>query len=133
MRAAFLMPYPTGLAPGQRYRIEQWLSLLAPGALDATILPLFSPDAYRHLYEPGGIGRKGAQTAAALGRRLVQAVTAARADVAVIYREAFPFGPALLERLLERRVPLVFDFDDALWLRETSAANAWARRFKSPD
>ncbi|HLI55958.1 MAG TPA: glycosyltransferase [Actinomycetota bacterium] len=132
MRAAFLLPYPTGVAPGQRYRIEQWLGLLAPGAVDATILPLFSLGAYRHLYEPGGFARKGVQTAAALTRRVVQAVTAARADVVVLYREAFPFGPGLIEGLLERRVPLVYDFDDAIWLGETSAANAWAQRLKSP-
>ncbi|MGH2718273.1 MAG: glycosyltransferase family 4 protein [Actinomycetota bacterium] len=132
MRAAFLLPYPTGVAPGQRYRIEQWLSLLPPGAVDATILPLFSPDAYRHLYEPGALVRKAAQTSAALARRLVQGLRAARADVVVLYREAFPFGPALIEGLLEARVPLVFDFDDAIWLGQTSAANAWARRLKSP-
>ena len=132
VRVVFLVPYPTGLTPGQRYRFEQWLRLLPAGAVEARVLPLFSEAAFRRLYEPGGTLRKAAQTAGALARRVAQAVVASRAEVVVLYREAFPLGPALVEGLLERRVPVVYDFDDAIWLGATSAANAWARRLKAP-
>jgi hypothetical protein len=36
-----------------------------------------------------------------------------------------PLGPAWIERLLASRVPIVYDFDDAIYLPATSAANAW--------
>src|SRR5262249_22534532 len=40
-------------------------------------------------------------------------------------------GPAWLERFLGLRRPLVFDFDDAIYLADTSPVNAWSRRLKS--
>ena len=41
-----------------------------------------------------------------------------RFDVAIIHREAFPLGSAWAERLAARINPrIVFDFDDAIWLR----------------
>ncbi|MGQ0732736.1 MAG: glycosyltransferase family 4 protein, partial [Acidobacteriota bacterium] len=49
------------------------------------------------------------------------------------YREAYPIGPPLLERRLARRgVPLVYDFDDAVFLPNTSEANRVIGSFKNP-
>jgi glycosyltransferase involved in cell wall biosynthesis len=133
LKVTFLVPYPPGRAPGQRFRFEQWLSLLPEGAIDADILPLFSADAFARLYEPRGTLRKAGQTAAALARRLVQAHVSKRSDVVFVYRGAFVFGPPIFEALLEKRVPVVFDFDDAIWLGGTSEANALVARLKRPD
>jgi glycosyltransferase involved in cell wall biosynthesis len=133
LRVTFLVPYPPGRSPGQRFRFEQWLRLLPQGAVDADIRPLFGRAAFARLYEPGGTARKAAQSAQALGRRLVQAHVARRADVVVVYRGAFPLGPPVFEALLERRVPVVYDFDDAIWLGGTSEANASAARLKRPE
>jgi glycosyltransferase involved in cell wall biosynthesis len=50
--------------------------------------------------------------------RLLDVLRAQRADVVVIQRDLFPFGPPVLERLLARRNPrLVYDTDDATYLR----------------
>lgn len=121
-----------GLAPGQRFRFEQWLRLLPEGAVDARILPLFDEATVARLYQPGGSARKVAALVTGLGRRIAELREASHADVVLIFREAFPLGPALLESLFERRVPVVFDFDDAIFLRETSAANRWAGLLKMP-
>lgn len=131
MRALFLVPYPVGRSPGQRFRFEQWLDLLPPGSVHAEVCPLFSEAAYGRLYEPGGAPRKTAQTLAALARRLTDLWQLRRADVVFVYRELFPLGPPLLEHLVDRRAPLVFDFDDAIWLADTSPANRIAGRLKS--
>lgn len=132
MKATFLVPYPPGESPGQRFRFEQWLRLLPAGALDADILPLFSHRAYRRLYETGGASRKAAQTIFGGLRRAVD-VLAVRSDVVFVYRELFPLGGPILERLLAKRNRFVFDFDDAIWLGDTSAANTAVARFKRPD
>jgi glycosyltransferase involved in cell wall biosynthesis len=58
----------------------------------------------------------------------------ARFDLVLIYREIFPIGPALVERLLggRRRPPVVFDFDDAIFLPSVSDANRGIRALKAP-
>lgn len=132
LKVSILASQSPGLAPNQRFRFEQWLRLLPEGTVDARVLPLFGPSVYARLYEPGGAARKAAQTGVALARRIVQLREVRHADVVVIVREAFPLGPAVLESFVERRVPVVFDFDDAIFLPEASAANQLAGRFKVP-
>lgn len=115
---------PPDRSPGQRFRLEQWLRLLPPEAADVTTLTLFQDPAYRRLHRRGGTLHKAVDNLAALGRRALQVVAAQRADVVYLYREAYLLGPAFFEPFLERRVPVVFDFDDAIWLLDTSEANA---------
>src|SRR5262245_8526040 len=51
----------------------------------------------------------------------------------LIYREAMPVGPPIVESLLAAaRVPLVYDFDDAVFLSNTSDANRWIAALKMP-
>ena len=51
-----------------------------------------------------------------------------------MYREAYPFGPALFETLLARMPgrPLVYDFDDAIFLNNSSEANRFTSALKYP-
>src|SRR5438105_55774 len=55
-------------------------------------------------------------------------------DVILLYREIFPIGPAVVERLLARRghPPIVFDFDDAIFLPAVSHANRFISALKYP-
>lgn len=62
-------------------------------------------------------------------RLLWRVPQAARFDVVVIHREAFPLGPAWFERQIARVNPhLIFDVDDAIWQPPTSGVDqrAWA-------
>jgi glycosyltransferase involved in cell wall biosynthesis len=132
LRVVVLAAQPPGRAPNQRFRFEQWFRLLPAGAVDLAVLPLFEAGAAARLHEPGGTFWKVGQTAAGLLRRLRQLPAARAADVVLIPRELFPLGPALIEAYLERRVPVVFDFDDAVFLRDASEANRLAAWLKMP-
>jgi glycosyltransferase involved in cell wall biosynthesis len=78
----------------------------------------------RVLYEPGRSAQKIAGMVAGFARRLGDVATAGRGDAILIHRAAWLAGPALLERLLTLwRKPILFDFDDAIYLRHTSGAN----------
>lgn len=132
LRAVFVVPYPPGLAGGQRYRFEQWLRLVPEGRVEASIAPLWRERDYAMLWEPGGTGAKVAATCSAALRRLQQVRSARRADVVWLYREAFPLGPPVADLLVERGAPTVLDFDDAIWIRTSSAANRWVERLKQP-
>lgn len=132
LRVQFIVPYPLGQSPGQRFRFEQWLEMLPPEAIAPDVLPLFDERAYRSLYREGGHRRKIQATIAGAASRVAATASGRRADVTFVYREAFPLGPPLFERLMARQRPVVYDFDDAIWLGDTSAANRWIRRLKAP-
>ncbi|MBM3673090.1 MAG: glycosyltransferase family 4 protein [Actinobacteria bacterium] len=132
LRVTLLVPYPVDRSPGQRFRVEQWLRLLPDDSVRADIRPLFSPQAFAELYEPGLTVRKVGRTLSALTRRMHDVVASGKPDVVVLYREAFPLGPPVLEWLAERRHPVVFDFDDAIYLGDTSSANRRVAFLKAP-
>jgi glycosyltransferase involved in cell wall biosynthesis len=132
MKALFIVPFGRDVSPGQRYRFEQWLSLLPPDALQVEIRPLLSATAYHRIYRPGAVASKAIRVAAGLSKRLFDVVRSGRWDVVFVYREAFFLGPPLLELLLDRRYPIVYDFDDAIFLGDTSEANAIVARWKCP-
>ena len=65
--------------------------------------------------------------------RLGHIARAGRYDAIWIYREAMPIGPPLLESLLTLfGHPLLFDFDDAVFLPNTSSANRYIAALKYP-
>ena len=132
LRVAFIVPYPLDRSPGQRFRFEQWLRLLPEGAVKAEIHPLFDRLAYARLYSAGSLGAKSAAAVKGLAKRVQDVVTARNVDVAFLYRETFPLGPAVLDAHLQRRVPVVYDFDDAIFLGDTSDANSVIAKLKMP-
>jgi glycosyltransferase involved in cell wall biosynthesis len=66
--------------------------------------------------------------------RALQVRRAAGADMVVIQRDLFPFGPPLLERWLAQRNPhLVYDTDDATYLRPSFTPNTPFQRLRRFD
>lgn len=62
-----------------------------------------------------------ALTLVAALRRVVGAMLQIhRAAVVIVHREALPIGPPLLELYAARRVPVVWDVDDAIWVEFVS-------------
>ncbi len=130
IRVLALVPYPTGRSPGQRYRIEQWTRLLRAEGVEVLFLPFLSRRAMEILYQPGYGVMKVVETVRGYLKRLRQVIKPPSADVVFVYREASLLGPPWIERLVSWRLPLVFDFDDAIYLADTSVANGWSRILK---
>lgn len=108
---------PLGLAPSQRYRLEQWAPHLAANhgiALD--FAPFESARLAKLLYEPGQTAAKAALVLLDYVRRLAVLPRSRSYDAVVVHREAALIGPAVYESLLAwSGKPLIFDFDDAIW------------------
>jgi glycosyltransferase involved in cell wall biosynthesis len=69
-----------------------------------------------------------------LAQRTVDVLRAGRFDVVVIQRDLFPFGPPWLERLLRaRNARLVYDTDDATYLRPGFTPNTPFQRLRHFD
>jgi glycosyltransferase involved in cell wall biosynthesis len=124
MRVACLTPYPQDTVPGQRFRMEQWAKHLAGMGIDMDFVPFLRPETMQYLYKPGHIVEKSRDVlAGCFGRALWSVRKAREYDVVIIQREAILLGVDWIERYLSRHVPTVFDFDDAVWLPNISAAN----------
>ena len=122
-RLLVLASKPPGVSPSQRYRFEQWAPHLA-GEHEITLefAPFESRALAELLYEPGHVIAKAACTLRDFVRRASILSKARGYDAIVIHREAALIGPAIYERLLAwMRVPIIYDFDDAIW----SAGQAW--------
>lgn len=123
-KVLILCPYPLGISPGQRFRFEQYLTILRQRGVVIDIQPFLSMDTMRVLYKPGHMAQKVWGVVSGLARRLMMLPRVFGYDYILVHREATPIGPPLIESilfLLRRRV--IFDFDDAIFISKTSKVN----------
>jgi glycosyltransferase involved in cell wall biosynthesis len=135
MRILALVPYPYDKAPGQRFRMEQWSPLLEQFGVEVTFEAFRCEELHFLLSGPANTWRKILLTSQALARRLKVFRQIKDYDLVYIYNEAALIGPALIENYLSmKRVPLVFDFDDAIFLqsRDINPFNRYLRLLKFP-
>lgn len=127
-----LVPYPPGHAPSQRYRLEQWLPYLGRAGVRVELRSYESPELYRLTANAGRIVSKALGHGAATVRRTGLLFGLGRYDAVLLHREAMVLGPAWLEPLIARARPMVFDFDDAIWMRNENPINPLAAWLKFP-
>jgi len=126
-------PYPRDVAPGQRFRIEQWMPLLEKQGFQFTFSSFLTPEMNAVLYQPGKIWEKMRLLTTALVRRSREARRLRGFDLIFMSREASILGPAIAERLLpHEKIPLVYDFDDAIFHRYVSPSNKYLSYLKFP-
>jgi glycosyltransferase involved in cell wall biosynthesis len=132
LRILFLTPYPPGKAPSQRFRFEQYLDILTAHGHQYRLAPFLSEATWRILYQPGLALQKGMGILAGFARRIGHVLSASAYDYVFVHREAAPLGPPIFEWLLTKvlRKQVIYDFDDAIWLSNTSEANRVAAGLK---
>jgi glycosyltransferase involved in cell wall biosynthesis len=132
IRVIALVPYPERRAPGQRFRIEQWAPLMREEGVELTISPFLDAHGMDVLYQRGRAAAKIASVLRGHGRRARQIRALNGFDAAYVYREAALGRPAWMERAVAKRLPIVYDFDDAIYLPAASAANVRMSFLKNP-
>lgn len=136
IRVLALSPIPEEGA-GCRFRVAQFIPYLNAHGFDVTLDSLFTTEFFRLVYKPGHLLQKSAGFAGLALKRLWTLRRVPQFDVILIYREMFPVGPAVMEWLLSLPgcPPIVFDFDDAIFLpsvKSVSEANRLIRGLKTP-
>jgi len=123
-RVLVLSPFPEEGA-GHRFRIGQYIPHLEQAGYEVTVSSFFTPSFFRLVYRRGHYLRKAAVASALALRRLRAVLNVGRFDLVFIYREAFPVGPPFIEAAIARHgnPPIVYDFDDAIFLPHASEAN----------
>jgi len=125
------MPALYDTSPGQRYRLEQWEPLLRELGVEITYAPFEDEELHALLYKPGLLGKKLRLVTRNLGRRRSLLRQVKDYDLVYILREAALLGPPIFEKLIhQRRVPIVFDFDDAIFVSYRSPSNGYLSYLK---
>jgi glycosyltransferase involved in cell wall biosynthesis len=134
VRLLTLVQKAPGISPGQRFRLEQWAPhLLERYGIALEFVPFESPALTGVIARPGHHFEKAALLLADLLRRREVLALARSCDGVVVYREASMLGPALYERLLASLgLPLIYDFDDAIWLPSSGSVNGAFRALRFP-
>lgn len=134
MKVLAVVPSIYNKSPGQRYRIEQWENILKQQGVVIEYAPFESKKLNDTLYQPGKVFRKTQLVAAAVLRRFRSVSVSSKYDLVYIFREASLIGPAFFEKMISRKnVPIVYDFDDAIFLPNVSEANARFDFLKVPE
>ncbi|MFC1674310.1 glycosyltransferase family 4 protein [Candidatus Omnitrophota bacterium] len=116
MKVYFILPYPTE-GPSNRFRVEQYLPSLREYNIEYTVRPFVSSEFYKILYKKGHLIKKIYFFLCSFLKRTADIAKALKSDLVFIHIEAFPFGPPVFEWILTKfGKPLVFDFEDAVYL-----------------
>jgi glycosyltransferase involved in cell wall biosynthesis len=130
IHVAFLALQPPGLSPGQRQRVEAFESGLARRGVQVQTHAVLGRNDVDVFYGRHAAPRKALLAGAAAVRRLASLMSPARVDAYLVQREAFFLGGPWSEWLASLRAPVIYDFDDAIWIRTMSDANrgfAWLK------
>ena len=131
MRLLAIVPSIYDTSPGQRYRIEQWEPVLRKNEVEITYAPFESEELHALLYKPGNVRRKLRLVAEGISRRLTLMRSVRDYDAVYVFREAALLGPPFFERWVHRSgVPMVFDFDDAVFVSYRSPTNGYLSYLK---
>ena len=127
-----MTPYPYDEAPSQRFRFEQYYDLLRKSGFEIKQVPFWDSSAWKILYKKGSGAKKALHLFLGFLRRFGLLFQALNYDVVFLHREASPIGPPIFEFVIAKifRKKIVYDFDDAIWLLNTSDQNKLVSRLK---
>jgi len=128
----FLVPYPLGCAPSQRYRFEQYLKILEESEFEWEISPFINANTWSILYQDGHYFRKILGYIIGIVNRITLLFKVRKYRWIFIHREAIILGPAIYEWILAKILgkKIIFDFDDAIWISRTSSDTRLLNWFK---
>lgn len=132
MRIIFLVPYPIGEAPSQRFRFESFFSDLRDADINFDVQSFIDIETWKILYKPGNHFRKVFGILKGFLRRVALLFRIHYYDRVFIHREASPLGPPVFEWFIAHvlRKKIIYDFDDAIWLPNVSSSNRFISKLK---
>jgi glycosyltransferase involved in cell wall biosynthesis len=123
-RILFIAAHRPDRSPSQRYRFEQYFDFLRSQGFECELSYIISEADDQVFYSPGNILKKIYITLKSARIRLKDVSRSDEFDIIFVQREAFMTGSSYFEKRFSRsKAKLVFDFDDSLWLLDTSNAN----------
>src|SRR5687767_10276169 len=101
-RLLFLVPYPLGHSPSQRFRFEQYFDLLQAKGFEYCVQSFLDADNLQVFYERKNNINKLFTLARGFGKRIIAILTARKYDFVFVHRELTPIGPPVFEWILAK-------------------------------
>ncbi|MCE2713062.1 MAG: glycosyltransferase family 4 protein [Cryomorphaceae bacterium] len=133
-KIVFLVPYPLGSAPSQRFRFEQYFDHLKQQGFELEVYPFYDYQSWQTLYKEGKSLQKVFTVLLCFLKRFGILFKLKKADQLFIHREVAHVGPPLFEWIIAKvlRLKYIYDFDDAIWLPNYSETNSrfhWVKAY----
>ncbi|MGN6400929.1 MAG: hypothetical protein ACTHMD_10775, partial [Flavisolibacter sp.] len=130
----FLLIYPLYKAPSQRFRFEQYFPYLNQAGFDCSTNCFYDEKTFSLLYAPKNKISLAIRMLFCYLRRWVHMFRLGGYDYILIQRGAAPFGPPVFEWVIRYlyRKPIIYDFDDAIWLqpeKKPSRIRQWIKSY----
>lgn len=131
MKIIVIAPYYFNSAPSQRYRIEQWVRNISEENVEFEFLLFCDKGLQDIIYSKGYCIKKAFLFLKCYLRMLMKIAFLKDCNYIYLHREISLIGLPLLEYLLIlKSIPVIYDFDDAIYLPGKSQVNRFAGLFK---
>lgn len=120
-------------SPSQRYRFEQYLDHFKALEFKWELSEIITERDDKVFYQPGNYLKKAGVLLKSLYIRWKDLRRAKEFDLVFIQREALLIGSSFFEKQFFKRSKVIFDFDDSIWLLDTSPENKKFEFLKNPD
>lgn len=130
----FIVHHRLDRSPGQRYRFEQYFDFLNNNGYECVLSNILDEEDDKILYSKGKYLQKANIALKAYKKRWKDIRSLDEFDLVVIYREALLTPSIKFEKKVsESSVPVIFDFDDAIWVKDVSEGNKSLSFLKNVD
>lgn len=131
----FLTPYPTNSAPSQRFRFEQYFQFFENENIKYEVVSFLDEKTWAVFYKEGYTLQKVVGILKGILKRHFILFSLHQYDKLFIHREACLVGPAYFEWLYTKvfRKKIIYDFDDAIWIKDVSHVNKKLSWLKFPN
>jgi glycosyltransferase involved in cell wall biosynthesis len=110
-------------SPSQRFRFEQYIHFLEQNGYSFNFSYLLNEKQDRAFYRPKHYFSKLIILLQSTLKRWRQIRKSRKYDLIFVQREAFMLGSSFFEKKVAAKTPMIFDFDDSIWLQNVSDAN----------
>jgi len=129
----FIASHRKDRAPNQRFRFEQYFGFLESNGFQCSLSFLLDQNDDKLIYSKGNIFSKAELMFKNIRHRLRDLKHADEYDIIFIVREALMLRSIYFEKqFANSSAKIVYDFDDAIWINDTSDANKFFSWLKNP-
>ncbi len=133
-RILFIASHRPNRSPSQRYRFEQYFAFLEKNGFTCELSYLISQKDDAYFYGKGHLFWKFWILVKSFLHRFKDVRRYKNYDIVFVQREAIMVGTTYFERKIRKKgAKYIFDFDDSIWVMDTSEGNKKFEWLKDPE